>query len=257
MGSSRLPGKVLMPINGTPMIGLLLRRLAQSTEIDEIAVATSSEVNNDPLHDYVTDLGYACFRGSEHDVLSRYAMVAEATKADVIVRITGDCPLVDAAVIDDMLGRFASSNVDYLNNCDPPSFPNGLDAEIMTLDALVMAHENAVDQADREHVTPFLRWKDTVHRGQYVNETDFSAMRWTVDELADFEVVKEVFGYFAPEILFPWQAICELVEQQPQIFNLNAHLKRNEGMHLSENEKKARFAKNQRRGRESDQKTPC
>ena len=252
MGSSRLPGKVLMPINGTPMIGLLLQRLAQSTEIDEIVVATSSEVNNDPLHDYVTELGYACFRGSELDVLSRFAMVAEATKAEVIVRITGDCPLVDAALIDDMLERFAGSNVDYLNNCDPPSFPNGLDAEIMTRDALVLAHENAVDQADREHVTPYLRWKDTVHRGQYVNKTDLSAMRWTVDELSDFEVVKGVFDYFAPKVLFSWHAICELAERQPQIFKPNAHLRRNEGMHLSENEKKARFAKNQRRGRKSE-----
>ena len=241
MGSSRLPGKVMMKVGGIPLIGLLLTRLALSERIDEIVLATSIDANNDPLCDYVTDLGYRCVRGSEQDVLARFMKAAEATRADIIIRVTGDCPLIDASLIDDMLNRFSTLNIDYLNNCDPPSFPNGLDAEIFTRAALELADAEATEPGHREHVTPYLRWKDTVRRGQYINDRDLSAMRWTVDELADFEVVKGIFDHFSSDTLFSWHAICELAEKQPQIFKFNEHLKRNEGMHLSEDEKRKRF----------------
>ena len=241
MGSSRLPGKVMMPVNDTPLIGLLLARLALSKEIDEIVVATSTEPENQKLADYVATLNYACVRGSEDDVLARFMQAAEKAKADVIVRITGDCPLIDAGLVDDMLHRFSELDVDYLNNCDPPTFPNGLDTEIFTMDALRLAHDKATDVSDREHVTPYLRFRETVRRETYKHQPDLSAMRWTVDEAADFEVVKAVFDHFAPDRLFSWDEIVALTASHPNLFEANVSISRNEGMHLTPEEKKARF----------------
>jgi len=131
MGSIRLPGKVLKSIVGRPMIELLLTRLSQSTELDEIVLATSEEKQNDQLQSVVESLGYRCIRGSEKDVLSRFYKSARCADADVIVRITGDCPLVDPGLVDRCIKGYKNSNVDYFSNTNPATYPNGLDVEVM------------------------------------------------------------------------------------------------------------------------------
>ena len=130
MGSTRLPGKVLSPILGVPMIEMLLRRLSKSKEVDEIVVATSVDPKNDDLQSTVECLGYRCTRGSENNVLKRFYESAKMTKADIIVRITGDCPLVDPELVDKHVQAFKKEKVDYYSNVDPASYPDGLDIEV-------------------------------------------------------------------------------------------------------------------------------
>src|SRR5688572_5144105 len=157
MGSVRFPNKVMRPICGTPMIGLLLRRLARARLVDQIVVATSEDPRNEPLVRYVRELGYGAYQGSENDVLDRYYQVATEAKADAIVRVTGDCPLIDAEIVDELIERFRASGVDYASNVEPPSYPDGLDTEVFTYAALKRAWEVATGVLEREHVTPYIR----------------------------------------------------------------------------------------------------
>ena len=142
MGSTRLPNKVMKPINGVPMIELLLSRLSNSRRIDEIVLATSVDRRNDPLAAHVRSLGYACEQGSENDVLDRYVQ-ASKHDADVVVRITGDCPLVDPELVDACIGEFFDSNAEYCSNTNPPTYPDGLDIEVTTLEALQKANRES------------------------------------------------------------------------------------------------------------------
>ncbi|HEY2345027.1 MAG TPA: aminotransferase class III-fold pyridoxal phosphate-dependent enzyme [Xanthomonadaceae bacterium] len=229
MGSARLPNKVMKPIGGVPMLELLLARLARAKEVDEIVVATSVDPRNQPLAGHVRKLGYACVQGSENDVLDRYLQAARAHAADAIVRITGDCPLVDPAIVDEAIRRFKAAGVDYFSNVQPPTWPDGLDTEVFTRQALERAVVETGSPRDREHVTPYLRESGRFSVGSMQDSEDHSALRWTVDEQADFDVVTAVFAHFAPDIHFSWRQVLELQHTQPQIFTSNQHASRNEG----------------------------
>ncbi len=157
MSSARLPDKVMKLIDGRPMIELLLTRLSFAKEVNQIVLATSVDERNDPLVSHVEKLGYKCIRGSETDVLERYLKASHESHADVIVRITGDCPLVDPELVDDAIKLFKYKNIDYLNNISPPSYPDGLDIEVFKLSALEQAGRESQELFDREHVTPYLR----------------------------------------------------------------------------------------------------
>ena len=145
MGSTRLPNKVMKQIDGIPMIELLLMRLSNSKELNQIIVATSVEVRNRSLIEHVQKLGYVCEQGSENDVLDRYVHAAKKNNADVVVRITGDCPLVDPDLVDEVIRRFKSAEVDYFSNTNPPTYPDGLDIEVFTSDALDFITRGAND----------------------------------------------------------------------------------------------------------------
>jgi glutamate-1-semialdehyde 2,1-aminomutase len=243
MGSTRLPNKVMKPIAGVPMIKLLLERLALAAEVDEIVVATSEDARNHPLADHVLALGYRCYRGSENDVLDRYLQAAKTAAADVVVRITGDCPLIDPGLVDEAIRRFKAAGVDYLSNTSPPSYPDGLDTEVFTFAALERAAREAEKAFDREHVTPFLREAGQFRQAAMQNDEDLSALRWTVDEPADFEVVTNVFDHFAPDIHFTWQQVLTLQRSQPQLFAANQQLIRNEGATMGTGQKLWKRAK--------------
>ncbi|MDR0701102.1 MAG: aminotransferase class III-fold pyridoxal phosphate-dependent enzyme [Azoarcus sp.] len=243
MGSTRLPGKVMKRINGKPLIELLLARLAHAKEVDEIVLATSLEETNWPLVAHVESLGHACERGSENDVLSRYVEAARAHGADVVVRVTGDCPLVDAALVDECISRFRATSVDYYSNTDPPTFPDGLDIEVMRFSALEQANGETQSAFDREHVTPYLRESEKFSKGVLQNEPDLSTLRWTVDEPSDFEVIEKIFAHFAPDIYFSWQEVLALQEKQPEIFVANQSIQRNEGVNLGRGQKLWKRAK--------------
>lgn len=243
MGSTRLPEKVMKKICGVPMIELLLARLSRSQELDQIVVATSVDERNQPLIAHVRSLGYTCEAGSEQDVLGRYLQAAKASNADVIVRITGDCPLVDPALVDAAIRGFREQQVDYYSNVAPPTYPDGLDIEVFTLEALSRAAAETDKSFDHEHVTPYLREADGYRRASMQHSDDLSALRWTVDEAADLQVVTQIFEHFSPDIHFGWLQTLALQQARPDVFSANATLIRNQGAAMGTGQKLWKRAK--------------
>ena len=237
MGSTRLPNKVMKLICGTPMIELLLSRLSQAKEVDQIIVATSVDELNQSLVKHVRKLGYACEQGSENDVLDRYVQAARAHQADVVVRITGDCPLVDPELVDECIRRYKIAGVDYFSNINPPTYPDGLDIEVCSFKALEQANQDTSRSFDREHVTPFIRESGRFNIASMQHSQDLSALRWTVDEPADFAVIERIFQHFHPRTDFTWIEVLNLQHQQPAIFINNQHIIRNEGATMGTGQK--------------------
>ena len=229
MNSTRLPNKVMKTIGGIPMIELLLSRLSRAREVNQIVIATSVDERNQSLIEHVRRLGYACEQGSEHDVLNRFVQTARIHQADIVVRITGDCPLVDPELIDECIRRFKITGVDYFSNIDPPSYPDGLDIEVFTFNALEQASQETRKPSHLEHVTPYLRESGRFNTAAMQHNQDLSALRWTVDEPEDFAVIEKIFLHFHPRTNFAWGEILNLQHQQPDIFNNNQHITRNVG----------------------------
>lgn len=243
MGSTRFPNKVMQPICGTPLIGVLLERLARARRIDAIVLATSVDVRNEPLVEYVRQLGYEVHRGSETDVLDRYYRAAAQAGADVVVRITGDCPLVDPQLVDAVLREFADSGADYASTGHPATFPDGLDVEVFSFAALESAWTLAHSAREREHVTPFLYESGKFRLANVAYERDCSGKRWTVDEKEDLEVVRRVCENFHPRRDFSWTEVLALSEDHPEWFAANQHLLRNEGALMGTGQKLWKRAK--------------
>jgi len=244
MGSTRLPGKVMMPIGGYTLIELLLMRLNESVEIDDIVVATSKYANNKVLIDHVRSLGFTCVEGSENDVLKRYYDTAVKCSADVVIRITADCPLIDSTIVDECVKEFKRSGVDYLSNNHPESYPDGLDVEVFSFLALKQAHLEASSNFEREHVTPYIRNCNKFIIGEMVCHEDHSDKRWTVDELKDFNVIKNIFDTFLPKINFSWLDVLELFNNRPELFDDNKGIVRNQGAKMGTGQKLYLRAKN-------------
>jgi glutamate-1-semialdehyde 2,1-aminomutase len=243
MGSTRLPNKVMKKICDIPMIELLLSRLALSKELDQIVVATSTNKINLPLVNHVEKLGYFCDQGSEDDVLSRYIESAQKYSASIIVRITGDCPLVDYGLVDEAIQKFKLADVDYLSNNNPPTYPDGLDIEVFSFKALKKANNEAISLFDREHVTPYLREKNKFKSSVIKNFENLSSLRWTVDEEIDFYVIDKIFNHFFPRIDFTWEEVLKLQSEQKELFSSNLHIKRNEGAEMGKGQKLWKRAK--------------
>ncbi|MEK7295472.1 MAG: aminotransferase class III-fold pyridoxal phosphate-dependent enzyme [Actinomycetota bacterium] len=243
MGSTRFPNKVMSLVIGIPLIELLLSRLSRAKSLTQIVVATSTDSRDDDLVRHVERLGYQVFRGSESDVLDRYYRTATTFSADAIVRITGDCPLIDPTIVDEVVNMFIESGVDYASNTSPPTYPDGLDTEVFTLSSLAIAHAEATTPTQREHVTPFIRESGRFRTTNLKCAIDFSHLRWTVDEPVDLEVVRDVFKHFAPRQDFNWNEVIQLTDTQPDLFNRNQHLIRNEGATLGTGQKLWKRAK--------------
>ena len=243
MGSIRFPNKVMKPVGGRPMIEVLLSRLSRASQVNAILVATSDDPSNQPLVEHVRSLGYLCFQGSENDVLDRYYEAAKSISARVVVRITGDCPLLDPALVDEVIRGFWSSKVDYFSNILPPTYPDGLDIEVFSFEALSRAALEASMPPEREHVTPYLRENAAFTRGSLRNEKDLSGLRWTVDEPADLAVVDRIFAQFSPNIHFSWQRVLDLQQTHPEIFEANRGIARNEGVSAGTGQKLWKRAK--------------
>ena len=243
IGSTRLPGKVLKSITKRPMIELLLARLSQSNELDEIVVAASKEVQNDKLQSVVETLGYECTRGSEKDVLNRFYESAKSLKADVVVRITGDCPLVDATLVDQCVQGYKKAKADYFSNVDPATYPDGLDIEVISFKALQRANNETNSEFDREHVTPYIRNSDSFLKASMQYAEDLSKHRWSVDEPEDLIVVNNVFKHFSPDIHFDWKQVLNLEISNPELFDANRHIINNEGTAMDTGQKLYKRAK--------------
>jgi len=237
MGSTRLPNKVMMKINGVPMIELLFNRLSKSININQVVLATSNNGNNLPLVEHIKSLGYEVFSGDENNVLDRYFHAAKLFEADTIVRITGDCPLVDSTLVDEVINGFIDTNSDYASNREPPTYPDGLDVEVVSIEALEEAHKNAKGDFQREHVTSYIINSDSYKNFNLKNSEDLSAERWTVDEPEDFNVVQNIFNFFHPTIDFSWKKVMQLRRSNPEMFTENQHIVRNEGSSMGKGQK--------------------
>jgi glutamate-1-semialdehyde 2,1-aminomutase len=243
MGSTRLPGKVMNSLSGLPMIDILLERLSKSKEIDSIVLATSVNLNNEPLVIHVRNLGYVVYQGSENDVLDRFYWAASNSKPDIIVRITGDCPLIDPNIVDIVIKKYKLSNADYVSNISPPTYPDGLDVEVFSFATLKATWKEAETSSEREHVTLYMRESGKFKIDNVANSKNYSSERWTVDEPEDYEVVKRIFDYFSPRIHFTWKEILWLKKLQPEFFFTNQYLIRNEGLEMGAGQKLWKRAK--------------
>lgn len=241
--SSRLPRKVLADLGGRPLVAFLLERLRRCDVVDAIVLATTTQPADDELVDLAESLGVNVVRGSEQDVLARFALAAAATTASTLVRVTGDCPLVDPDLLAQVISEFHCQGVDYLSNCVPPSYPDGLDLEVFTREALLRAQAECNSAAQREHVTPWMRDSGALRVGSLKHSLDLSAMRWTVDEPEDLEVIRAVVAYFGQRSDFSWLDVLELQQSQPHLFAANANFARNEGASMGEGQKLWRRAK--------------
>jgi glutamate-1-semialdehyde 2,1-aminomutase len=244
MGSTRLPNKVMLPVGkNIPMIEVLLSRLSQSKKIHKIILATSIDPGNKFLVEHVSKLGYTVFQGSENDVLDRYYQAANKHTPDIVVRITGDCPLVDPDLVDSVINTYESNDVEYTCNTNPPTYPDGLDIEVFSFSSLKKAWEQAKTDHDREHVTPYIREKGKFTTKNVRNDKDYSEERWTVDEPEDYEVIKSIFKHFLPKTNFSWKEVLDLRTTKPEIFSSNQHLIRNEGAKIGTGQKLWKRAK--------------
>lgn len=203
-----------------------MTRVRRCQRVDEVVVATTILPLDDVIADYCEQEGFPCFRGSEEDVLDRYYQAALRFQADQVVRVTSDCPLIEPTIIDAMTVRFQEDpGLDYLSNTiTPRTFPRGLDAEVFSVGALAKAWQEDDNPAWREHVTPFLyRHPELFALAAFVNETDYSGMRWTVDTAEDFAFVQQVYDYFGHGE-FSWHDVLAVLERHPEWQWINEHV---------------------------------
>lgn len=228
MGSTRLPGKVMKDILGKPVLIRDINRIKRATCIDEIVVATTTLSEDDTIVALCSEEDWNCFRGSENDLLDRYHQAAMEFDADVIVRITSDCPMIDPNIVDKVIGEFLNlkDKVDYASNVFPPrTFPRGLDTEVMTARALEQAWQNEKNPASREHVTPYLFQRPEIFRLHSVfNNKDLSYHRWTLDTPEDLAFIRAVYGHFGHD-LFSWTEVIKYLDQHPEIVKINRDVK--------------------------------
>ena len=235
VSSTRLPGKVMLPILGEPMIARQIERVRRAKTLDELVVATSTDPSDDPLVELCERLGVACHRGSLDDVLDRFLGAARVFGADHVVRLTGDCPLADPEVIDAVVRLHLEGGYDYTSNTMPPTFPDGLDVEAMTIGTLQLAWVEAGMRSEREHVTLYIYSHPAAFRlGNLESPADLSAHRWTVDEAADLEFVRSVFALLYPvNPEFDMRAVLAVAEADPSLAAINSTIHRNEGLEKS------------------------
>jgi len=254
MSSTRLPGKVLSTIGAQPMLALVVERSRRSKTVSDVAVATTRDSSDDPIVEYCQERGYPCYRGSLLDVLDRYYQAAKWLDADLIVRLTADCPLIDPTVIDATVNAFLGhvppgsqqsiSNVpsyhspdfpfDFAANRLPPpwrrTYPIGLDTEVCSFSALERAWYEAIQPHQREHVMPYLYDDVGLHFDQpsrfrvllIHHHPDYGSLRWTVDTPQDLALLRRIYAHFSDRDDFSWQEVLALFQQQPELAELNA-----------------------------------
>ena len=231
MGSSRLPDKVMKTICNKPVLELMLERLSKSKLIDEIVVATTTLKNDDVIYDWAKNAGYSVFRGSELDCLDRHYQVGKKFHANYAVKITPDCPFIDPSVVDNVIKFFLdnSNKYDYVSNAHPPSYPDGLDLEIIHLSILEDAWKKSIDPIEREHTTTYI-WKkpDIFKIGNIMmpgTNNLFMKERWTLDYPEDFQFVKTVYeNLYQNGKIFLMSDILKFLDKNPEIRKINNHL---------------------------------
>jgi spore coat polysaccharide biosynthesis protein SpsF len=222
MGSTRLPGKVLLDLGGKTVLGRVLRRLQRSTLLEQIVVATSTHPADDTVVEECSRYEVSVFRGDEADVLDRFYQAAKRFEAQIVVRITADCPLIDAEIIDKVIREFTSRRPDYASNTLRRTYPRGLDTEVMTFKALQRSYAQAGESYQRAHVTPFIYQNpDRFEVFSVENEIDYSDYRWTLDTAEDLQFLRAVFQRMNNRDDFSWRDVLQLLESEPQLMEIN------------------------------------
>jgi spore coat polysaccharide biosynthesis protein SpsF len=226
MGSTRLPGKVLLDLAGRTMLARVVRRAQRTRLIDEVTVACSTEPSDDAIVTECATLGIRVHRGSDSDVLDRYHGATEAFRPDAVVRITSDCPLIEPEVSDKVIARFLESGADYTSNTIDRSYPRGLDTEICRRACLDRAWAEAKESYQRVHVTPYLYQHPELFKTVQVRgETDLNELRWTVDTREDFEFISRIYSHFGGEDDFSWRDVLGLLKSKPELEEINRHIR--------------------------------
>lgn len=259
MSSTRLYGKVLADVGGRSVLERVVERTGRAKTVTNVVVATSDEPSDDPIYSLCHSRNYACFRGNLYDVLDRFYQTAILYNADVVVRITGDCPLIDPELIDEVVEAFLGAqksknqNVTFTwdmvtNRLPPPwkrTYPIGLDTEVCSFHALEKAWKNATLPYHREHVMPYLYEpersviysslnpipsnenfpSDKIRVLVLDNQNDYGAYRWAVDTVEDLDLMRQVYSYFNNHDDFSWLAVLDLFQQKPELASINAHIK--------------------------------
>jgi spore coat polysaccharide biosynthesis protein SpsF len=239
MGSTRLPGKTLEELAGRPVLWHVIQRVREAALIDEVLVATTTNPEDDRIEEACRDWGARAFRGDPEDVLKRFHdallfLEHDRGRIDHIVRITADCPLIDPAVIDEAVRTAVAGSYDYVSNLDPPTFPDGLDVEVMARAALEEAFRKATLPSEREHVTPYIRNNPRLKRNNLRNPVDLSSLRWTLDTADDLRFIRRIYeGLYRPPRMFTTPDILAYLEEHPGTGTINAGIRRNEGYEKS------------------------
>ena len=240
VSSTRLPGKVLKPIIGKAMLAHQIARVQRAKLVDKIIIATSEDRSDDAIAQLCEHLSIPCFRGNLLDVLDRFYQASLAFPSDAIVRLTGDCPLIDSEIIDEVIDTHLNGSNNYTSNFEPASFPDGLDVEVFNSSVLKTTWTNAKKPSEREHVTLFIRnHPELFSCGSVQHDTDLSNLRWTVDEKEDFIFVEQIYqALYGTNPAFTFNDILHYLEQYPDVAKINQSFTRNEGLLTSEKKDK-------------------
>ena len=233
LNSTRFPEKIFSKIGNKKAIDFLLSRLKKVKKINKIVVAIPKNKKNFKLYKFLKSKNYEVFQGDESNVLKRFYFAAKKHKATSVIRISGDCPFIDPKLINDVLNKYSNSFYDYVSNNDPPSLPDGLDIEVFSFESLKKAYSKAKELKDKEHVTPYIKKSKEFNKFNLKYYPDLSHIRLTLDNKADYEVIKKVFDKFAPNIYFNYDQMKKLIKNKKEIFKINNKTKRNLGFETS------------------------
>jgi len=222
MGSTRLPGKVLQDLEGETVLARVVTRLRRARLINEFLVATTDRAADDAIVKECRSLAVPVFRGEQDDVLDRYFRAAQLAKAEIVVRITSDCPLIDPEITDKTIAAFLEARPDYASNSLVRTYPRGLDTEVMSFATLGRAWQEARKPHEREHVTPYVYQHPAEFKLLSVTgEADHSAHRWTVDTPEDLELVRAIYSRLKGNANFLWRDVLDLLDREPGLLELN------------------------------------
>lgn len=233
VGSTRLPGKVLLSVDGNTLLDLHLTRVQQASKLDKLFIATTVQPEDSAIEQIAQKRNLPFYRGSVDDVLDRFYQTVKREAADYVVRLTSDCPLIDPLLIDKVVTYAVDNKLDYCSNTLDPHYPDGQDIEVFTFAALENAWRNATLSSEREHVTPYI-WKNSSYKGgtlfrsdNFEEGVDFGNVRMTVDELSDFEVIKTLIEQLGSNA--SWMEYATYIQDHGTIRALNEKINRNEG----------------------------
>ena len=234
MESTRFPGKMMADLLGKTVIGHVISRVKKCKLVDKIVLATTTSNEDDLLESEAKKEGISVFRGSEDDVLDRFYQAAKKYEATIVVRITGDCPLIDPKIIDKTINFFNNEKCDYASNTNPPTFPDGMDAEVFSFNSLEKAWKNAKLKSEREHVTPYIKKNEEIFSNKNLeNEQDISKYRMTIDEAEDLIAVKRILENINDKENYGLSDIMKVLESDKKIIEINRKYERNEGYKIS------------------------
>lgn len=226
MGSTRLPGKVMKQLKGNTVLHHVINRVSKVNHVDQVIVATTCRTIDDEIVEETLKIGATVYRGSEEDVLSRYYEAALEAQADVIIRVTSDCPLIDPVIISEVLEFYRNNEYDYVSNTLSRSYPRGLDVEVFSFSSLKQAYEKAKHPEYREHVTPYIyNNSEQFSIFDYHSQENYAQYRWTLDTKEDWTLINEIYNaLYESEHLFGWKTAIELMKLQPTLPEINAHV---------------------------------